>query len=338
MSSQQKKGKSSKQLVKDLFQGKDMARPLFIPLVYRYASVVSKIPLAELLSDATNLSRGLIMAQELFEYDGIMTNYDNYLDIKTLTESLGWVEEGFLDDLIARGRISRVSDSVITSKAEIGERSIVFEAAGQTCEVVKNDVPVIGVVNSPLTLAGVLLGDSFGSIWEHREKLKGPLGEVHKLVIDSVKRYCENRVDAIWLIEEDWSGMMKEDVELIKPLYETIWNVASYYDVKTVLGFHHYDIDDIEKYFKLGSDAVFFGGTMSNKISIDAVVEQAEKCGICLGLACPYPKRREEEIMLENLVGTARSIGKQIFLSTPFEVAIDVPPEWIKNIVDIVRG
>ena len=68
----------------------------------------------EMLSQAGNLSRSLSMAQELFEYDGIMSHYDNYLELEMLSRSLTWVKQGILEDLFEKQRVSPVTGSTIT--------------------------------------------------------------------------------------------------------------------------------------------------------------------------------------------------------------------------------
>lgn len=277
------------------------------------------------------------MAQELFGYDGIMSNYDNYLDLESLGNAFDWVQKDAVENLISKKRISRVTGTALTSAAEVGRAPVVFEATEHICGVVGRDVPVIGVLNSPVTLVRMLLGSLFESFAAHREELKKPLGDTQGIVLNLIKAYCALRVDVVWLIEEDWTGMTREDIRWIKPIYETFWNVTRYYDVKTILGFHDYDTIDIDKCFALGSDGVFFGGSKSKQMSPLLLAERAERSGVCVGLACPYPAGQEGGQLLDDLVRSACDIGKGVFLSTPFEVTLDTPVEWINSIMDRIK-
>jgi hypothetical protein len=334
---QQKGQKSPKRLLKDLFEMKEMVRPLFFPMIYRYASMVSRIPLEGLLARSESLSRSLIMAQELFGYDAIMSNYDGYLGLERFNDTFSPASKNIIDDLVSTKRISHVTGMPLASPSEVGQVPIVLEATEQVCAVVGRDVPVMGVMNSPVTLLRMYFDNALDYFACHREDLQKPLNDAQGIVLDVVKAYCNMRIDVIWLIEENWTGMRPEDISWVKPIYETIWNVTRYYGVKTILGFHDYDIADIGKHFALGSDGVFFGGTKSREILPVSLAEQIDNSGICAGLACPYPASREEEQRLESLIGAAHDIGKGFFLSTPFEVSLDTPIEWINGVVERIK-
>jgi len=331
---QQKRLKSPKRLLKDLFEMKEMARPLFFPMIYRYASIVSRVSLEELLSRSDSLSRSLIMAQELFGYDAIMSNYDGYLGLERFNDTFSPASNTIIDNLISTKRISHVTGMPLTSPSEVGQIPVVLEAVEQICAVVGRDIPVMGVMNSPVTLLRMYLDDALDYFACHREDLKKPLDDAQGIVLDVIKAYCNMRVDVIWLIEENWTGMRPEDISWVKPIYETFWNVTRYYGVKTILSFHDYDTADIGKHFALGSDGIFFGGTKSQEIPPMSLAEHIDNSGICAGLACPYPASREEEQLLEGLIGAAHDIGRGFFLSTPFEVSLDTPIEWINGIVE----
>lgn len=334
---QQKRPKSPKGLLKDLFEMKEMARPLFFPMIYRYASIVSKIPLEGLLARSGSLSRSLIMAQELFGYDAIMSNYDGYLGLERFNDTCGPAGKDIIDNLISTKRISHVTGTPLALPSEVGQVPVVLEATEQICAVAGRDVPVMGVMNSPVTLLRMYLDNALDCFACHREDLQRLLNDAQGIVLDVIKAYCNMRVDVIWLIEENWAGMRPEDISWVKPIYETIWNVTRYYGVKTILGFHDYDTADLGKYFALGSDGVFFGGTKSLEIPPISLAEQIDNSGICAGLACPYPASPEEEQLLERLIEAAHNIGKGFFLSTPFEVSLDTPIEWINGVVERIK-
>jgi hypothetical protein len=307
-------------------------------MVYRYASKVIKVSVSQLLGDAANLSRGLMTARDLFDYDGIMSNYDTYADVDTLGESLGWAQGICTRDLIAMGRAGGICMRGATSLDKVGQRQVILEATQQICEAVGREIPVMGVVSSPMTAIRTVLAERCQPFCRHREELSKYLSDVQAVVLDSIKTYCEDRVDAIWLVEEDWTDIMREDIDCIKPLYETMWNVAQYYDVKTVLAFHRYDIDDIEKYLALGSDAVFFGGEASGGLQIDALAEKAATENVCLGIGCPYPVDPEDELLLDRTIEAIRRNGNTVFLSTRFEVDLDVLPEHLNAIVNRIKS
>lgn len=329
--------KSPKKLVKDLFDLKDMTHPMYIPLLYRYASRISRVPVDEMLRNPSDLSRGLIMAQELFGYDGIVTNYDNYLGIEVLAGSFDWVNADVIDQLVSRNRSSPVAGRAIGSAVEVGSVPVVYESTAQICEIVGRDIPVIGVLNSPITLAGIILGDEYPLQEGHRDRLRGPLNDIQAITLDLIKAYCNHRVDVIWIIEEDWSRMGNAEIEWLRPLYETFWNVTDYYDVKSIMAFHDYDAGNIERYFTMGSDGVFFGGGKAATLSTSSLAGYADDAGVCVGIGCPFAENGESTARVEELAGSIREIGHGFFLSTPWEVHPETPAEVIHETIEMIK-
>jgi uroporphyrinogen-III decarboxylase len=331
------KSKSPKRLWKELFAHKDLQRPLFIPLVYTCASKVSKMSVGEMLSDAGSLSRSLMMAQELFGYDGIISNYDSYLELDLLGRSFDWVPRDIVEILLSKERFSPATGKIVKSLSEVGHMPVVFESTAQLCDVVGREIPVIGVINGPVTLVRMILGDRFDTRGERRQEIKGPLNDLQAIVLDLLKAYCDQRVDAVWLIEEDWAGITAEEIDWLKPLYQTFWNVTEYYDVRTIMAFHRYDSSDLEKYFRLGMNAVYFGGEEAFKISPRSLSAWIDKYSVCVGLACPYPESPEGTASLDSVISEVTDMGGGLFLSTPCEVGLETPVESINGIVERIR-
>ncbi len=331
------KHKSAKKLLKDLFSMKTTVRPVYIPMVYGYAAKVSQIPFEEMLGDPLKLSKGLITAQELFGYDGIFTNYDNYLEIGLLGSSFDWVDKQVIDELISKKRKSFATGRELSSFLEVGQLPVVYESTAQLCEIVGRETPIIGVLNSPVTLVNIILGDKY-PLWEgHRDRLREPLNDTQAVILDLLKAYCNRRVDAIWLIEEDWSKMTEDDMEWLSPLYETFWKITQYYDVKSIMAFHKYDPDNIERYFNMGSDGVFFGGSEAAALSAYSLAELVDRFGVCAGIGCLLADTDESMRHLKGVIESIKDIGQGVFLSTPWEVDPALPVEVIHRNIDMIR-
>ena len=337
MSMSETRQKPAKKLMRDLFDMKKVSRPLFIPLVYRYASRVSRVPVEEMLADPLKLSKSLIMARELFDYDAIMTHYDNYLEIGMLSDSFDWAGKDLLNGLAERKRMSPVAGRPLGSPSEVGRAPAVFEASSMLCEMKGRETPVIGVLNSPVTLVNIMLGGSLPLGGDRLRDLKGPLNDARTLLLDLIKAYCDQRVDSIWLIEEDWSGMAKEDTQWLRPLYDTFWNVTGYYDVKTILAFHDFDPGDMGKYFTMGSDGIFFGGGRVANLSPGTLTRLVDQYGLCAGVGCPLPENDGSARLVEAFLSEVEALGYGLFLSTAFEVGLDVPVELMHGMMSMIK-
>jgi hypothetical protein len=331
------KQKSSKRLWKDLFERKDLQRPLFVPLVYRYASRISGVAVEEMLSNATSLSRSLATAQELFGYDGIISNYDPRLEVELLGRALEQAPHEVTSRLQLTERPAAVIDGAAHSPSAMALASVIFDATAQLCDTVGHDNPVIGVLNSPVTLAQRMLGDAFDLREEHRQGLREIFDLVEKVVLDLLKTYCNQRVNGIWLIEENWEGISNEGAAWLKSRYQTLWNVAQYFDVPAIMAFHSYDVSELEKYFTLGADAVFFGGPRAFDVPLKSLSSYMEQYSVCAGVACPYPDSPANTASLESIIAYVAEAGCCFFLSTPSEVSLDTPVELLNAIMERIK-
>ncbi|VBB44458.1 hypothetical protein TRIP_B330564 [uncultured Desulfatiglans sp.] len=327
------KKKSPKRLWKDLFDHKALQRPLFIPLVYSYASRIGRMPFQEMLSDSTRFAKALMSAQELFGYDAVLSHYDPYLELELLGRSFEWVPKGVKEMVVSSGGKSAVTDRKIIA-AEVPPVNLIFDAAAEMREVIGQDIPVIGVVNSPVTLLRAILRDRFSLKEADFPEAKVFLNDIQGIVLDLVKAYCNLRVDAIWLIEEDWEGIEASEVERIKPIYQTFWNVLDYFDVRSIMAFHRYDIAELETYFSIGADAVFFAGAQAYDIELEKLSVLMERNEMCAGVACPFPDSADRSALFDSILSQVMDAGSGFFLSTPLEVALDTPIESLTEMVE----
>src|SRR3972149_7483653 len=89
-------GRSSKELVRDLFQLRELERVPFIPWVCSFAAQLEQIPVEAMLSDAGLLSRSLLNAQALFRYDAIANVFDPSLEAEACGCAIDWSQGGGL--------------------------------------------------------------------------------------------------------------------------------------------------------------------------------------------------------------------------------------------------
>jgi uroporphyrinogen-III decarboxylase len=330
------KDKSSKRLLKDLFEMKPLPRPPFLPMVYRYASKISGVRLEEMLRNPLSLSRGLIMTQELFGYDAIMSNYDCYLEREFLASSLGPAAKSIPCGPPAEGKVSSGTGLSVNGQSITGNVEAVLAATTQLCEIVGTRVPVIGVINGPVSIARRILRERCDGFAEEKaEPSQEVARNIGSALVEMAKSYCDSRVDVIWFVEEDWSPLTHDDIEQIRPLYDTFWNVIRFYDIKTVVAFHDYNEDLLDDYFTMGSDAVLFAGPQAAALSIRSLSKKMEDSGVCVGLACPYPN--EHKGRMEELLGFVKDVGYGFFLSTPYEVDIETPVDLMHEMVAVIK-
>jgi uroporphyrinogen-III decarboxylase len=328
------KRKTPKRLFKDLFDMKDMEYPPFIPLVYTYASRVSKMPVEEMLADPAGLSRSLIMSQELFDYDGVISHYDPCLEMEHLSQCCDWVPKEVSGQVRLRPGPSLITGRALSDRP-VGSMPVVRESASLMSATIGKEVPVIGVLNGPVSLVRRIL-DEHRPLSESKDALKGRLEDVQGPLVDFVKAYCNQGLDAIWMIEEDWGSVTERDMEWLQPVYATFFNVTRYFDMKAVVAFHNYDPANPDIYFSLGADALYFGGNKPEELPLKRLVDLVDRSGVCAGIGCPLPQGHQA-VSSEQLVENVRDIGHGFFLSTSCEVDPETPPECLTAMVQMIK-
>ena len=83
---------SSRELVKGLFQLRELPKAPIIPWLCSFAARLEQVQPEEMLSDAGTLSRSLINAQKLFGYDAIANIFDPSLEAEACGCRIDWNE------------------------------------------------------------------------------------------------------------------------------------------------------------------------------------------------------------------------------------------------------
>src|SRR3989304_10076929 len=92
---------SSKELVRSLFQLRDLARVPFIPWVCSFAAQLEQIEMEAMLSDSGLLSRALINSQKLFGYDAIVNVFDPTLEAEACGCNVDWSQNETLPCVVS---------------------------------------------------------------------------------------------------------------------------------------------------------------------------------------------------------------------------------------------
>jgi uroporphyrinogen-III decarboxylase len=155
-------GETPKELFANLFQKRTLSRPPFIPWVSTFAAKLEQIPVREMLSDATLLTRSLQNAQKLFGYDGIPIVFDPTFEAEACGCEVNWNDSGKLPEVATSplGEGATVEDLDI-SEFERQERiSVALDTASRISIIKGREIPLLGVVTGPITLTRLLGGDS----------------------------------------------------------------------------------------------------------------------------------------------------------------------------------
>ena len=266
---------NSKELVRCLFQKKELPQVLFIPLVWSFAAKVRQATVKEMAANPTLMASALSDAQKLFGYDAIITVFDPSLEAEALGCGVDWISE-FQPPLVASHPLEE-GKGVADLNADFlnkGRIPTVLEAAKRLNLVRGKEVAVIGLVTGPATLSLHLQGDSF---WPQFEKgaaeAKKTMDFTRKCCQDLIKSYCDIGIETIMVVEGMPSRTEEPVCRQMKAAYQAMWNVLRYFKGSSVLLAYGCTADNLEFLYSLGADAVVVGGSVTLSGPIASKVE-----------------------------------------------------------------
>ncbi len=333
-------GQTSKELFTDLFQMKSLIRVPFIPWVSTFAAKLEQIPVQKMFSDATSLSRSLQNAQKLFGYDGITIAFDPTLEAEACGCEITWNDERELPVVVRHplGEGAEIEDFDISEIEKKGRISMALDAVKRISMLKGKEIPILGVVTGPLTLARFLRGDSFIPELENPSQETIELLELaQKINLKLCNAYFKLGVDAV-VIAEKSLGELHNDLmnTTIGPAFETIWKVARYYNAYLIILTRDCSEKHIEPIFRLQADGV----VMSGNIDQGAIRDAAIKYNRCFGINIPCSALLGTQAELSDVLRRSLSVQerKGFFVSTDWEVPYDTPVANVHEIMKIIRG
>lgn len=330
-------GETPKELFAKLFQKRILSRPPFIPWVSTFAAKLEQISIREMLSDATLLTRSLQNAQKLFGYDGIPVVFDPTLEAEACGCEVKWNDSGELPEVATcpLGEGATVEDLDISEFERHGRISVALDTASRISILKGREIPVLGVVNGPITLAKLLGGDSViagleGDSYETMELLE--LSQ--KLNLKLCRAYCERDVDGI-VIAENLLGKLNPSLlnEIVAPMFQTIRNIARYYKAYFIILTQDCSEEHVDPIFGMQADGVVISGD----IEFEHVREAAIKHDCCFSANIPCSALLGNQTELKDLARDFMSLRGQegFFISTEWEVPYDTP---VTNFHEIMKS
>jgi uroporphyrinogen decarboxylase len=330
-------GQSSKELVQSLFAFRDLPKPPFIPWVCSFAAQLEQVQVKEMLSDPGLLSRSLLNAQKLFGYDAINNVFDPSLEAEACGCKIDYGEDGQLP-IVTSHPLSdgaTIADLDISNFDKRGRIPAVLEATERLKIIKGKEVAIIGFITGPLTLAKHLKGTSFEADWSQKpEDALKVISTAGTIGLKLCRLYCELGVDAV-VIAEEMLGQANPGLyqALAAPL-RSIWNVAKFYNVHSLILSKGCIESDVEPILKLRPDGVALAGDIDYSHLRDAALKQ----NCCYARSIPGSALTGPETELKAFALESSSLrGKGLFLSTEWEVPYSTDVNNMHELMRIIR-
>jgi uroporphyrinogen decarboxylase len=320
---------SSKELVGNLFQLRDLNRIPFIPWIGRFAAQLEQIDTEEMLSDAGALSRALINAQKLFGYDAVATPLDPSLEAEACGCPIEW---GGPSDMptVTGGPLADPANLDTNGFEKRGRVPVVLEAVRRINAIRGKEVAVIGVVTGPLTLARHLRGGGFLS--DAPAEATKTIAISGGVALKLARLYCEAGADVIAIADETLGQIEPAQCQLVAPPLRSIWNVVHFYNARSILITRGCRREHVDPLLALGADGVVISGDVDYAV----LAKRAAERKTCWARPTPESALIEGGLPPADLLATR---GKGFFLSTewdvPYEASVDRMNDVMRAIGDL---
>ncbi len=322
----------AKELIRQLFSGKELLRLPFIPWLYGHAAKLEQISVRAMSTDPGKLSAALQNAWKLYGHDAITTPFDLTLEAEASGCSLTWQHDNQPPDIVPM--LPVVIDAMDIEKR--GRLPVVLEATRRIKTVLGQKVPLIAVIAGPLSLAARLLGkDILQELADNREETIHLLNNVCQVLTKTCQAFCELEPEVVAIADEYVLRLAPRDLAVVSSLFRTISNLVWFYNSHPILVTRLVDGEDAGIVADMPFDGVAVGGH-PEPTAIKRLVDK----GLVVGIGIPFsvasgPTEKVASFISEYLSVTER---KRLFISLEWEVPYHTPPEHILSLVKTIAS
>ncbi len=232
---------SGRELFNRFRRGQTMSRPAFVPLIRGLAAKVGGVAAQPMHADPTLWANSLDKTANLLNLDGVVAGFDMTL----LAEGCGCAVE-WVDD---RPVVHPPQGPLNPDPSQAGRMKHALEAARRVFQVCQQTRACVAAVTGPATLASQLFSP---------EAAAARLAEVKPLAVRATEAFCQMRPDVIIFLEG--RALAQEGpTPAQRRLYNTLKNVAAYYDVLSGLYLQNYRAGDLPRLAALNLDIYVLG-------------------------------------------------------------------------------
>lgn len=311
----------------------NVGRPVFVPFVYGLAAKIGQISLREMVSDATYYTHSLEEAYKLFEYDGIVNNFDSTLEAETFGCELEWPADYVAPRIAGCGQLQLRE----INPEESSRIPILMETTKRIVMSQGKEIAVIGVLVGPCSLVKTLIGDKDLDIGD-------VISLAGSLLTKLTRSLCELRIDAVFFREDllgaEYPGELLSRNKPYAAVYATLFNLIKYYNCYPALIVKEIKLDLIANLQNvLGVSGVIMLGKRASDGDLAYLKNLSDSLRMSFGLPLPMGTKAElleQFTIISNFVGKNRPSG--FFYVSDGEVPSDIPLEIIHDLIAKIRN
>jgi len=301
-------------------KGESATRPAFVPLIGGVLPRVAGIPLKELTADATLWANSLQKTVELFNFDGVVLGFDFSLMAEACGCGISWEED--------RPVVSCPAVTVCQVPEENGRMHYALEAGRRVISVCGSDRACVVALTGPATLAAQLFGREQGS--ERAADCKG-------LLVRITEEFCRLRPHGLAFMEEG-SLVMAEMNAAQRRIYNTLKNIAGYYNIPAGLYLQGYQPGTLHQFSNLKMDFYILGPSQAGGLPVLSDLWELGEQALGVGIGLPVNNLEQTRECIRQGVAYCRGGGKRGFFFTSCgEVDRSIDLGLLRQVTEEVR-
>ncbi|MBC7340982.1 MAG: uroporphyrinogen decarboxylase [Clostridia bacterium] len=300
------------------------------PQVLAWAARIAGVPVRRYVTEAEAMAESLLTSYRRFKYDLLLVGADNSVEAEALGAILEYPEDDY-PYVIGRLGFNDLASLRLPEPTKAGRMPVILKACALLRRQVKNQVPVVGKVTGPMTIAGQLLG----------------LEQLLYLIIDAPARFQEILAFTARVSTLQGQALLAAGAHGLV-LLEPAGSLA----VLPAAAFHSYLVPLLESIFSayavagasirwlqitgpVGKILPCLEEIPVNLVGLDYVVSPVEAMqllpGICfIGNVKPYLfVSGPEKKIQEEVQALTQLPGQQLILSSGCELPLDARPEYV---------
>jgi len=143
-----------------VMQAVELIKPETMPVapqVLAWAARTAGIPVRRYVTEAEAMAESLLQSYLQFRYDLLMVGADNSVEAEALGATLEYPADDY-PYVVGRRKPDDLASFQLPDPAKAGRMPVILGACSLLRRQVKNQVPLVGKVTGPMTIAGQLLG------------------------------------------------------------------------------------------------------------------------------------------------------------------------------------
>ncbi|MCJ7605348.1 MAG: hypothetical protein MUO19_04845, partial [Dehalococcoidales bacterium] len=220
--------------------------------------------------------------------------------------------------------------------AKTGRFGTVTESLRRIKIVSGTNLALAAVVTGPLTLAAVLMGkDPVKTFTENPEEIIALAETAAGFLLKVVQVYCRLEPDIIVIADRLMPLVPAAHLSRLESVLSPVVNTIRFYNAFSVLLPGEPSPESLENLVGLGFDGIVAPGI---DLKMWREIKGSRAC--VLGQAIPSGILKKGEKELEEYLGNQLPGGPEpgVFLTTDWEVPVDMPPENLRIIMNLISG